>query len=65
MLPAEFRAQDGIEPGEEFSIERLDCGEYRLVRRRPPANCGLVDLLLACPEKGFFTPIISESTDEV
>ncbi len=63
MLPAEIRAQDGIEPGEEFTIERLDRGEYRLVRQAPPPNEGVVDWLLACPEKGFFVPIESESTD--
>ncbi|HEV7238238.1 MAG TPA: AbrB/MazE/SpoVT family DNA-binding domain-containing protein [Thermoanaerobaculia bacterium] len=63
VLPAELREQDGIEPGEEFTVERLDRGEYRLVRLTPPPNEGLVDWLLACPEKGFFVPIESESTD--
>jgi AbrB family looped-hinge helix DNA binding protein len=63
VLPAELRRQDGIEPGQEFDIERLDAGEYRLVRRTRPANQGLVDWLLACPVKGFFAPIASESTD--
>lgn len=63
IIPAELRAQDNIEPGQEFEVERIDCGEYRLVRRKPPANEGLVDWLLVCPEKGFFTPIESESTD--
>ena len=63
VLPAEIRQLDGIEPGQEFEIERLDRGEYRLVRRQPRPNEGLVDWLLACPEKGFFTPIPSESTD--
>jgi AbrB family looped-hinge helix DNA binding protein len=63
VLPAEIRRQDGIEPGQEFEIERLDRGEYRLVRRAPPPNEGLVDWLLGCPEKGFFVPIESESTD--
>jgi AbrB family looped-hinge helix DNA binding protein len=63
VLPAEFRAQDNIKPGEQFDVERIDCGEYRLVRRKAPANEGLVDWLLACPVKGFFTPIDSESTD--
>jgi hypothetical protein len=29
----------------------------------PPANSGLVDWLLECPEKGYFVPIESESTD--
>ena len=63
VLPAELRRQDHIEPGQEFEIERVEAGEYRLVRRLPPANQGLVDWLLACPEKGFFVPIPSESTD--
>ena len=63
VLTAEIRRQDGIEPGQEFEVERVDCGEYRLVRRAPPTNEGLVDWLLACPEKGFFVAIASESTD--
>jgi AbrB family looped-hinge helix DNA binding protein len=63
VIPSEIRRQDGIEPGEEFEIERVDRGEYRLVRVSPPRNEGLMDWLLACPEKGFFVPIESESTD--
>lgn len=63
VLPAEFRIQDGIEPGQEFDVQRIERGEYRLVRRNPPANEGLVDWLLGCPEKDFFVPIESESTD--
>ena len=62
VLPAEIRALDGIEAGQEFEIERLDRGEYRLVRRRGRSD-GAVDWLLACPTKGFFVPIVSESTD--
>ena len=63
VLPAELREQDGIEAGQEFDVERIERGEYRLRRRQPPANEGLVDWLLACPEKGFFEPVTSESTD--
>jgi len=63
VLPAELRQQDHIEAGQEFEIERLDRGEYRLVRRTARANEGVVDWLLACPEKDFFLPIESESTD--
>jgi AbrB family looped-hinge helix DNA binding protein len=63
VLPAEFRRQDRIEAGQQFEVERLDCGEYRLVRRTSRPNEGVVDWLLACPEKGFFFPIASESTD--
>ena len=65
MLPAELRQQDQIEPGQEFEVERLDRGDYRLVRRSAPANEGLIDWLLACPEKDFFVPIESESTDSL
>lgn len=65
VLPADFRQRDGIEPGQEFDIERIDRGEYRLIRIEPPPNEGLVDWLLACPEKGFFVPLESESTDDL
>jgi hypothetical protein len=54
---------DRIESGQEFDVERLDRGEYRLVRRTARRNQGAVDWLLECPEKGFFVPIESESTD--
>jgi AbrB family looped-hinge helix DNA binding protein len=63
VLPAELRKRDDIRPGQEFEVERLDRGEYRLVRLEPRANEGVVDWLLACPEKGFFVPIKSEATD--
>jgi len=63
VLPAEIRQQDQIEAGQEFDIERVDRGEYRLKRRSAPPNEGVVDWLLACPEKGFFVPIDSASTD--
>ena len=62
VLPAEFRRRDRIEAGQEFEIERVNPGEYRLVRRTP-TNQGLVDWLLSCPDKGYFVPIESESTD--
>jgi AbrB family looped-hinge helix DNA binding protein len=63
VLPAELRRQDGVEAGQEFEVERLERGEYRLVRLTVPPNEGVVDWLLACPEKDFFVPIESESTD--
>jgi AbrB family looped-hinge helix DNA binding protein len=63
VLPAELRKQDGVEPGQKFEVERIDRGEYRLVRRQSSMNEGFVDWLLACPEKGFFIPVESESTD--
>lgn len=63
MLPAELRQRDQIEAGQEFDVERVDRGEYRLIRRPTHSNEGVVDWLLACPEKDFFVPIESESTD--
>ena len=63
VLPAELRAQDRIEPGQEFNLERLARGKYRLVRRTAPQNEGMVEWLLACPEKGFFVRVESETTD--
>jgi len=62
VLPAELRQRDGIEPGQQFDVERLDRGEYRLVRRAA-RNEAVVDWLLACPTKGYFVPVDSESTD--
>jgi AbrB family looped-hinge helix DNA binding protein len=63
VLPAELRQLDQIEAGQEFEVERVDRGEYRLVRRATRPNEGVVDWLLGCPEKNFFVPIESESTD--
>lgn len=63
VLPVELRQLDGIEPGQEFEVERIDADEYRLTRVSPAPNEGLVDWLLACPQKGYFVPIDSESTD--
>ena len=62
VLPAELREMDRIQPGQEFDVERLHSGEYRL-RRVAPRYGGAIDWLLACPYKDFFVPIESESTD--
>lgn len=63
VLPAELRQRDGIEPGQEFEVERIGADEYRLLRVSPAPNEGLVDWLLACPRKGYFVAVDSESTD--
>ena len=66
VLPAELRRQDGIKPGQEFEIDRIDRGEYRLKRKGRRRNEGLVRLLLACPVKGWFRPLDrSETTDDI
>lgn len=63
IIPAKFRRQDKIETGQAFDVERVEKGKYCLTATTPPKNQGLVDTLLACPMKGWFTPIESESTD--
>ncbi len=66
VLPVELRQQDDIRPGQEFDVERIDCGEYVLKRRARPRNVGLVKLLLACPVKGWFRPMDRrERTDTI
>ena len=63
VLPVAFRKPGPIEAGQQFEVEGLDRGDYRLVRHTARPNEGVVDWLLACPEKGFFVPIESESAD--
>jgi AbrB family looped-hinge helix DNA binding protein len=66
VLPAELRQQDNIQPGQEFDVERIDRGEYLLKRRTRRRNEGLVQLLLACPAKGWFEPAKrKETTDDI
>jgi len=56
VLPAEIRREDGLRAGQQFEIERIERGEYRLALRSPQASEGLLDWLLKCPEKGYFVP---------
>ena len=65
VLPAELRRRDGVVPGQEFEIKRLGRGVYRLARTPAAVNEGLVDHLLACPEKGWFVPVPSDSTADL
>lgn len=62
VLPAELRQLDHIEPGQQFSIERVQAGQY-LLRRVPAEGEGLVEWLRDCPEQDWFVPLASESTD--
>jgi hypothetical protein len=66
VLPAAIRRQDRMEAGQEFEVERLERGEYRLRRKEQRRNEGLVKLLLACPVKGWFRPMDrTETTDDI
>jgi AbrB family looped-hinge helix DNA binding protein len=65
VLPAELRRQDHIRPGQQFEIDRVDRGQYLLRQSSAPGDTSIVDWLLACPEKGWFRPLPSESTDDL
>jgi len=65
VLPAELRQLDSVQSGQQFDIERLDAGEYLLKRQPAGNNVGLLYWLLACPEKDWFLPVESESTDSL
>jgi AbrB family looped-hinge helix DNA binding protein len=66
VLPAELRREDGIQPGDQFEVERLEAGEYVLRRLVPPPNNGLVSLLRSCPVHDWFVPVDrGESTDDI
>ncbi len=60
VLPSEIRAQDDIKPGQEFVIERISAGKYRLTRKSKRPNQGVVKWLLSCPVKDFYVPFESE-----
>ncbi len=65
VLPAALRQRDKIRPGEQFEVERIGAGQYLLKKVPKSGSPGLVAWLRACPERGWFRPIESESTDEI
>ena len=65
VLPSALRERDRIAAGQIFDIERIDAGQYLLKRQPVADNDGVVDWLLACPEKDWFQPVASESTDRL
>ena len=65
VLPKGLRAMDGIKVGDQLDIKRIRRGEYRLFLCVSACNEGLIDHFLACPEKGFFVPVPSESTNSL
>lgn len=56
-VPAGLLRQDGITPGQQVEVERLDTGLYRVARRNGESDWRLVDWLLQCPEKDYFVPV--------
>lgn len=63
VLPVALREQDRIGAGQEFSIERLNSGEYLLKRIPVGGSAGIADWLQNCPGREWFQPIESELTD--
>ena len=63
IIPAEIRAEDSIATGDTLDIKKIRKGEYLIRRVEQSPNKGLLEWLLACPVKGYFEPIPSESTD--
>ncbi len=67
-LPEELRQQDGVAPGQCFEVRRIGAGCYLLDREstglasRPVR---LLDWLRACPADDWYSPMPSESTDEL
>ncbi len=69
-IPEVFRKADALEAGQRIEIERVGQGEYRVwasgLVPRNEAEGTLVDVLLSCPVKDFFTPIErAETTDDL
>ena len=67
-IPAALRMSEGIVAGQEFLIEKVSEGEYRLIsavampakRKRRP-----LEVLLDCPEKDFLMPMDWGTTDQL
>lgn len=69
-IPEEFRKADALEAGQRLEIERVGHGEYRMhvsgVVFRDDPEGSLVDVLLSCPVKDFFAPMVrNETTDDL
>jgi AbrB family looped-hinge helix DNA binding protein len=65
VLPSELRRQDRIRPGEQFDIKRIKSGWYLLKKQADSSQVGLVDWLLVCPERDWFQPLSSGSTNAI
>ena len=65
-LPAKIRQRDDVKSGEQFEVERIARGKYRLKRKERRRNEGLLEWLLRCPEKGWFRPWrFTETTEDI
>lgn len=66
VLPEEIRRRDKIKSGQQFEVERIGDGDYRLRRKKAKSKKGWVKLLFECPEKNWFVPADrSETTADI
>ena len=66
-IPEIFRKEDALQTGARCEVERVGRKEYRvLVAEKDDEPGDWVDVLLACPVKGWFEPMDrTETTDDL
>ena len=68
-IPEVFRKTDTLKPGQRCDIERVSKGEYRVSVKDEATvepEKSWVDILLACPVKGWYEPSERrETTDDL
>jgi hypothetical protein len=68
-IPEAFRKADALKPGQRCEIERVSHGQYRVsVQDETPTEPekSWVDILLACPVKGWYEPMErGQTTDDL
>jgi len=65
VLPEPLRERDHIAAGQTFDIKRIDDGQYLLKREKAVKKESIWNWLSECPEKDWFTPLPSESTNSL
>lgn len=58
-IPEVFRKADALKPGQRCDIERVGQGEYRVSMKGEQTEeprKSWVEILLACPVKGWYEP---------
>ena len=68
-IPEVFRKSDDLRPGQRCDIERVGQGDYRVrvtSEQTGEPRKSWVDILLACPVKGWYEPMERrETTDDL
>lgn len=65
VLPGAIRRQLALEPGDDFEVILEDDDTITLRRISRPANRGLVDLLLSCPESFEIPPRETDDSEPI